>query len=203
VRQRIRLHYGKDAYVIYPPVDTDFFTPQTQIASGCFYLVVSAFAPYKRVDLAIEAFNRLAYPLKIIGTGQDEKILRKMAKPNIEFLGWKDNEELRDYYRNCKALVFPGAEDFGIVPLEAQACGRPVIAFEKGGALESIKEGISGIFFKEQTIDCLVNTIKLFETMEFNPSLIRENTSFFSRNKFKEKIYNFIKENYESAKRIS
>lgn len=209
VRKRIFRHYGKDAEVIYPPVDTDFFTPQENSGrltgsmpegESDFYLVVSAFAPYKRVDLAIEAFNRLRYPLKIIGGGQEEKRLKKMAKSNIEFLGWKNNEELGDCYRRCKALIFPGEEDFGITPLEAQACGKPVIAFGKGGALESIKEGVSGIFFNEQTADCLIGKIKRFETMEFDSAAIRENATLFSRQIFKEKINNFIKEIYRENK---
>lgn len=190
VRRRILLHYDRDTAIIYPPVDTDFFIPQG--ASSDFYLMVGAFAPYKRADLAIEAFNRLGYPLKIIGTGQDERRLKKRAKSNIDFLGWKDNKELRDYYRNCKALIFPGEEDFGITPLETQACGRPVIAFGRGGALESVREGVSGIFFKEKTADSLIGAIKEFETMDFNPSDIRENVISFSREKFKKRIGDFI-----------
>ena len=144
--------------------------------------------------MAIEAFNQLGYPLKIIGSGQDEAKLKKIAKNNIEFLGWRDNEELRDYYQNCKALIFPGEEDFGIVPVEAQACGKPVIAYKKGGALETVIDGITGIFFEEQTIGSLIEAVKKFENTKFNGNVIRSNAGKFGRKKFFELIKNYIDE---------
>jgi len=190
VRNRIRAHYNRDAEVIYPPVDTDFFTPDGRVSD--FYLVVSAFAPYKRVDLAIKAFNMLGYPLKVIGTGQDEKRLKMMANSNIEFLGWRDNVELRDYYRQCRALIFPGEEDFGMTPVEAQACGKPVIAFKKGGALESVYEGIGGLFCEKQTVDSLIAVVKKFEMMSFDPVRIRKNVIRFSKTEFRRGIDDFL-----------
>lgn len=206
VRERIQKHYHRDAEVIYPPVDTDFFTQakacdykeeitlNSQLSTMNYYLIVSAFAPYKKVNLAIEAFNILGYPLKIIGSGQEEKKLKKLAKNNIEFLGWLANDELKKYYQNCKALIFPTEEDFGIVPVEAQACGKPVIAFGKGGALETIIEEETGIFFSEQTAESLIKAIKQFETLKFDQNKIRENVLRFDHKIFKKKIQSFIAE---------
>ena len=137
VRQRIAECYGRDSVVIYPPVDTDFYCP-APVPRADHYLIVSAFAPYKRLDLAIDVCNRLRRPLVIIGTGQDEARLRSLAGPTVAFLGWQSDEVIRDQLRRCKALLFPGEEDFGIVPLEAHACGAPVIALGKGGATETV-----------------------------------------------------------------
>lgn len=195
VKKRIKKHYNRDSTVIYPPVDTDSFTPSTtdnELSTMNYYLVVSAFAPYKRVDLAIEAFNRLGYSLKIIGRGQNEKELKKNAGKNIEFLGWKDNDKLKEYYQNCRALIFPGEEDFGIVPVEAQSCGKPVIAYKKGGALETVLDGKTGVFFENQTVDSLVDSVKIFEGMNFNGNLIRDNAEIFCKKSFKNKISEFI-----------
>src|SRR3990172_2447787 len=136
VVKRIKKYYRRNAEVIYPPVDCDKFSLSEKAED--FYLIVSAFAPYKRIDIAIEAFNRLGLGLKIIGEGQDEKNLMRIARQNIEFLGWQDDNTLKEYYSKCKALIFPGEEDFGIVPVEAMASGRPVIAYGKGGAVETV-----------------------------------------------------------------
>lgn len=146
VAKRIEKYYRRKSDVIYPPVDCDKFSlseippapPFLKGGGGGFYLIVSAFAPYKRIDIAIEAFNRIGLPLKIIGNGQDEKRLKKLAKSNIEFLGLQNDPALNEYYSKCKALIFPGEEDFGIAPVEAMASGRPVIAYGKGGAVETV-----------------------------------------------------------------
>ncbi len=201
VKERIKRHYHRDAIVIYPPVDI------AQLGIGNefpdFYLVVSAFAPYKRIDLAVEAFNVLGYSLKIIGTGQKEKQLKKIAKSNIEFLGWKTDEEVRNYYCRCKAFIFPGEEDFGITPVESQACGRPVIAYGEGGALETIIEGTTGMFFKKQTTESLVKAVEKFEEIKdnFNSEKIRENALRFDKEIFKKKVKMFIEEKYIKFKK--
>lgn len=137
VVERINRQYGKPASVVYPPVDWQSF--QASYMNDGFYLMVTAFAPYKRVDLAIEVANALGLPLKIIGQGQDEKRLKELAGPSVEFLGWQPDHRVRELYSRCLAVLFPGEEDFGIVPLEAMATGKPVIAYGKGGALETIQ----------------------------------------------------------------
>ena len=136
VAKRILKYYGRKSEVVYPPVDCSAFKISDNVEE--YYLMVTAFAPYKRVDLAIQAFNRLRLPLIIIGSGQDEKRLKELSASNVEFLGWQSDEKVSEYYSKCKALIFPGEEDFGIVPLEAQASGRPVIAYGKGGVCETI-----------------------------------------------------------------
>lgn len=136
VAERIKRQYGRSACVVYPPVDWQAFQPS--YGNQGFYLLVTAFAPYKKVDLAIEAANELGFPLKIIGQGQDERRLKQMAGPSVEFLGWQPDHRVREFYSRCLAVLFPGEEDFGIVPLEAMAAGKPVIAYGKGGVLETV-----------------------------------------------------------------
>lgn len=194
VAERIKKHYRRDTEVIYPPVDCSFFTPQN--VDEDYYLIVTALAPYKRVDLAIKVFNELGWPLKIIGDGQERKKLRAMAKKNIEFLGWQSNQVLKEYYTKCKALIFPGKEDFGIVPLEAQACGRPVIAYGRGGVLETVEDGITGIFFKEQTVESLTTAIRKFERMPFDKEKIRKRALRFDRPIFKQRIKEFVEDRF-------
>jgi len=191
VAERIKRNYQRSADVINPPVDAEYYFPAA-VRPENFFLIVSAFAPYKRIDLAITAFNRLGYQLKIIGTGQDQEKLKKMAGHNIEFLGWQSDEVIREYYRRCQALIFPGVEDFGIVPLEAMSCGRPVIAFGEGGATETVVEGVTGIFFYEQTPESLITAVKKNEHMSFDCGKIREQALKFGKNIFKEKLGNFV-----------
>jgi glycosyltransferase involved in cell wall biosynthesis len=206
VRRRIRKHYRRDAVVIYPPVDTDYFElSKMSKKRGEYYLIVSALVPYKRIDLAVLAFNELGLPLLIIGEGSEKKKLMRIAKENIRFMDWQNRSELRRFYSDCKALIFPGEEDFGIVPVEAQACGRPVIAFAKGGATESVKgtypdqkitSSPTGVFFKPQTKEALVEAVKRFDSIEFDPQKIRENALRFDRKLFKERIGQFIQKAY-------
>jgi glycosyltransferase involved in cell wall biosynthesis len=195
VKRRIAECYGRDSRVIYPPVDTDFYTPAALPRSD-FYLVVSAFAPYKRIDLAIQACARLGHKLEVIGTGQDEGRLRRLAGANMRFLGWQSDEVIRDRMRRCRALLFPGEEDFGIVPVEAQACGAPVIAFGRGGATETVlaPQAVSeptGLLFEEQSVDCLVAALEEFETssQQFLPQAARRQALHFNAHRFSQQMF--------------
>lgn len=183
VQHRIKEFYGREAQVVYPPVDTEFFTPGAA-QPAAFDLIVSALVPYKRIDLAVRAYNRLGYPLKIAGTGTEYAALKRTARPNIEFLGWQSDEQIRDLYRSCRCLVFPGEEDFGIVPVEAQACGRPVVAYGRGGLLESVAENVSGIFFSWQTEDALLEAVEACAGTRWDPSEIRRNAERFAVQRF-------------------
>ena len=204
VAERIRRYYGRKADVVYPPVDFDAFSVSER--DDGFYLMVTAFAPYKRVDLAIDAFNALKKPLKIIGTGQEEKRLKTLAGPTIEFLGWQSDDLVRQYYGRCKALIFPGEEDFGIVPLEAMATGKPVIAFGKGGVLETVvpfndpaSKIFTGVLFSEQTAEALRQAVQLFERRHdtFDPQAIRTHVASFGREHFKTRIQALIDTRYQ------
>ncbi|NQT89748.1 MAG: glycosyltransferase [Candidatus Omnitrophica bacterium] len=202
IKDRIKRFYDRDADVIYPPVDAGGLKPST--TEEDFYLVVSALVPYKRIDIAIEAFNRLGKRLVVIGTGNSEKDLKKIAGPNIEFLGWAYDEAIKGYFARCKGLIFPGEEDFGIVPVEAQACGKPVIAYAKGGALETVvginkktlNQEPTGVFFYEQTPQALIEAVRYFESIKdkFDPVALRSNALRFDRALFKEKIKKYINE---------
>jgi len=153
-------------------------------AVGAYDLIVSALVPYKRIELAVRAYNRLGYPLKIVGTGTEFQRLRQMAGMHIEFLGRLDDERVRDLYRHCRLLVFPGEEDFGIVPVEAQACGRPVVAYGIGGVLETVVDGQTGIFFHAQTETALLAAIEQAAAIRWNPAAIRANAERFSEANF-------------------
>ena len=190
VSQRIKKFYRRDATVIYPPVDCSRFNISNKI--GDYYLIVSALRPYKRIDIAIEAFNELGLHLKIIGTGKHETQLKKLAKSNIEFLGYLPDEEIPEYFSQCKGLIFPGIEDFGIVPLEVQASGRPVIAYSAGGVLESVIEGETGIFFHNQTKDALIDAVKRFQKVKFDPEKIRNYALKFEKEVFKKNFEKFV-----------
>lgn len=178
VRERIRAFYGRDAEVVYPPVNTDFYTPAAP-ARADYDLVVSALVPYKRINLAVKAYSRLGFPLRIVGTGTEYESLRRIAGANVELLGWRSDEEIRELYRNCRCLVFPGEEDFGIVPVEAQACGRPVVAFARGGALETVVDGRTGVFFREQTAESLLGAVEQCAAAKWDPVAIRSNAERF------------------------
>lgn len=194
VQKRINKIYRRNSEVVFPPVNTDYFTPNEKNAED-FYLVLSRFVPYKRIDLAIKACNELKKNLVIIGTGSQEKYLKSIAGSTVTFTGRLDDEETRDYYRRCKAFLFPGYEDFGITPVEAQACGRPVIAYGRGGALDTVIDEKTGVFFSEQTLESLCEGIAKFEELDFNSEKIRKHAENFSNKEFIIKIKNIIKEN--------
>lgn len=184
IAARVAKYYGRQADVLYPPVATsDFSVSHT---SEDFYLSVGQLVRYKRADLLVEAFNRNGKPLVIIGEGELEKQLKLVAKPNIRFLGRQPFDVIRDHYSRCKALVFPGIEDFGIVPVEAMASGKPVIALGAGGALDTVVDGVTGLLYAEQSAQGLSNAIERFESMlgDFQPDLIRAHSEQFSTSRF-------------------
>jgi len=183
VKNRIKKYYGQDSSIIFPPLESS--NSKTETGSGDYFLVVSRFVYYKRIDIAIKAFNKLGLPLKIIGSGGQGGNLKRLAGKNIEFLGDLTDNELSFYYKNCRALIFPGLEDFGLVMVEAQSFGKPIIAFKGGGALDIVKEGITGEFFSEQNEDSLIRTMEIFNNKSYNTSLCRENSLRFSFENFK------------------
>jgi glycosyltransferase involved in cell wall biosynthesis len=194
IQQRIKRYYQREADIIYPPVDIRRFAPQGR--HGDYYLIVSRLIPYKRIDLAVEAFNRLGLPLVIAGSGRDAARLEKLAKPNVQFLGRVPDAELPDLMARCKAFIFPGREDFGITPVEAQASGRPVIAFGAGGALDTVIDGETGVLFAEQTVEAISAAVKRFNTLTFDPIAIRHHAEMFSTEAFQQKLTAFIEEKY-------
>jgi glycosyltransferase involved in cell wall biosynthesis len=181
--ERIRRCYGRESTVVYPPVRTDFFTPDPAASRGDWLLVVAALEPYKRTDIVIEAANRAGFALKVVGGGSQEHALRAIAGPSVEMLGRVDDAELRDLYRRAKALVFPQIEDFGIIPVEAQACGCPVIAFGRGGALETITDS-TGMLFDEQSADAVIDAVERFDGSSFDAGACRAQAGRFSGDVF-------------------
>jgi glycosyltransferase involved in cell wall biosynthesis len=193
ISRRIQRYYNRPSAVIYPPVDTVFYHPVPDRAiPEPYYLMVSALVPYKKVDLAVEAFNLNGKKLVVIGEGPEKSKLLRKANDNISFLGWKSNEQLRQWYSHCSALVFPGEEDFGIVPLEAQACGSPVIAYRKGGAKETIIDLQTGIFFDRQTMEELQAAVNIHENMTYDKKKIIANAKRFSNEIFCENLKKHI-----------
>lgn len=191
VEARIRRCYGRESDVIYPPADTDFYTPTEDLRED-YHLVVSALVPYKRVDLAVRAFSAAGKKLVVIGSGPEEARLKRLAGPTVQFLGWQSDESLRAHYRRAKALIFPGEEDFGIVPVEAQACGCPVIAYAQGGALETVVEGKTGLFFHRLEETALMDAVRKGEAAVFSAQATRANAERFGRERFKKEIRSVI-----------
>ncbi|GMR04381.1 MAG: glycosyltransferase [Thermodesulfobacteriota bacterium] len=218
IAERVKKYYGRDSTVVNPPVDCARFS-MTRAEPEDFYLCLSAFAPYKRIDLAVEALTATGARLKVVGTGQDEKRIRSLAGANVEFLGHASDDVVADLYSRCRALIFPGEEDFGIVPLEAMASGRPVIAYGKGGVLETIvplfkSQGVlerkrrpTGVFFYDQSVRGLVEAVRTFEDHEkkFSPMALREHALKFDtplfKKKFKETVLSMYND-YHSGKGI-
>ena len=212
VRERIKKYYHRESKIIYPPVDIEKFinkslsplvvgTKGTVIVKRSnhkfntknYYLIVSRLEPYKKVDLAVDAFNELGYPLMIVGVGSDEVRLKAMANRNIIFQGFVDDKVLPEFYQNAKGFVFPQIEDFGITAVESQAAGVPVIAFKKGGALDTVIDGTTGVFFKVQSKESLISAVKKFEKMKFDKKTLQNNAMRFGKENFKKEILDLVK----------
>ena len=205
VQGRIRKYYGRYAEVIPPPVDTSFFTPAQNGDGGeggpssaePYFLIVCRLKEYKRVDLAVEAFRGLQQRLVIIGDGPERKELVKRAGPNVFFLPAADDSTVREYYRHALAFLMPAHEDFGIAPVEAMACGKPVVAYRRGGALDTVVEGVTGVFFDEQTPRALREAVLAFEPSRYDPRVVRNRAIRYDTSRFKSKFAEFVASCFE------
>jgi glycosyltransferase involved in cell wall biosynthesis len=192
VAGRIRRYYNRGATVVYPSVDTDYYQPDPARRPDPFFLVVSALVPYKRLEVAIDAVRAVNGRLKIVGRGPEEARLRALAGPDVELMGWLPDPEIRSLYQQCQAVLMPGVEDFGMVPVEAQACGRPVVAFAEGGALESVIDGQTGILVRDQTPAAFAAALRQVAATPFDSAAIRRNAERFSIPRFKREIQDVI-----------
>ncbi|MDQ0562532.1 glycosyltransferase involved in cell wall biosynthesis [Rhizobium mesoamericanum] len=193
VAHRIKSYYRRDAEVIHPPVDTQAFRPVATSELEDYYLLVGELVSYKRPDLAVEAFNRMKTKLIVVGSGEMLGRLRKIAGPTVTILGTQSFDALKHYYSRCKALVFPGEEDFGIVPVEAMASGRPVIAYGRGGATETVVANRTGVFFETQRVDAIVDAVERLQRIDFNPSDAVARAAQFRREVFIDKFSSFVR----------
>lgn len=196
-QKRIKKYYNKESEIINPMIDTSKF--HTSKETKGYFLAAGRLTPYKKFDLIVETFNQIGLPLKIVGRGVAEASLKKQAKGNIEFLGYVSDKELKKLYAESEALIFPQVEDFGITAIESMASGRPVIAFKEGGALDSILENETGIFFKKQTASHLKAAIEKYQKQKskFNSKNIKKHSAQFDEEKFKEKFHNFLEEKWQ------
>ena len=205
VAERVRLRYGRDSEVVYPGIDEACYTPPAGPQKReDFYLMVGAMVGYKRMDLAVEAFGAMpGRRLVVIGAGPEERRLRRIAsgKGNVEFLGRQSDEIVREHYRQCRGFVFPGEEDFGLTPVEAQACGAAVIAYAAGGARETVVDSVTGIFFQRQQSNGLREAIEKFEKMPFDATACRENAMRFTWERFRKGIHNVVDETVRTNKK--
>jgi glycosyltransferase involved in cell wall biosynthesis len=183
--------------IIHPPVDTSRFRrPVRDRSPGDYYLIVSRLIPYKRIDLAVQALTHLGKRLIIVGDGRDRRALETAAGPTVEFKGRLSDDEVVELMATCRAFLFPGFEDFGIAPVEAQAAGRPVIAYAKGGALDTVLDGETGLFFHEQSVEALIEAVEQFEKQSFDPTIARKNAERFSVDRFKRELGELIAEKW-------
>ncbi len=190
VAARIAKYYRRESVIIPPPVDVNRFEVSTRRED--YFLVLSRLVPYKRIDLAVRAFTKLGLPLRIVGAGRDERSLRRLAGPTVRFMGRLNDAQARELLAGCRAFIFPGEEDFGITPVEAQACGKPVIAYGAGGALSTVIEGVTGLYFREQTPDALAAVVASFRDEQFDPHIIRQHAEQFDAARFAERLTRFI-----------
>jgi glycosyltransferase involved in cell wall biosynthesis len=193
VAGRIRSYYGRDVdEVIPPPVDTEFYTPGED-EPGAYFLIVSALVPYKRIDVALEAFRGRPEELLVVGSGPSEAELKSRAPSNVRFLGWQPDVELRRLYRGCRASILPGVEDFGIVPVETLSCGRPVVALGRGGVLDTVTDGETGALFEEPTPESLSRAIDRVSSLRFNKERLRSSALRFSHESFRSRVREFVR----------
>jgi glycosyltransferase involved in cell wall biosynthesis len=205
VKRRIKKYYKRESTVIYPPVDVEKLIPSGKIIKEDYYIAVSRLVPYKKTDLIVKTFKILKNrKIKIVGTGPEFNRLLKMAgnAKNIEFLGWVDDTKKINIIQKARALIFAAHEDFGIVPVEAQAAGTPVIAYAKGGVLETVIDGKTGILFERQAVNSLINAIKRFESANFKTHILIENAKKFSKERFKREFTNFVAKKIKETGRI-
>lgn len=193
VQKRIKRVYGRDSTLVCPCTDLNFYT-RSPVKREDFFLVVSGLVPQKRLDLAIQAFNLHGDRLLVVGSGPLSRVLQTRAGSNIEFLGWQSDEAIRELYRKARALISPGLEDFGLVPVEALACGCPVIAFGEGGATEVVEDGVTGVLFPEQTAPSLLEALESFDSIRFRPEVLRQSAQRFSRQRFRRSWQQFFGE---------
>jgi glycosyltransferase involved in cell wall biosynthesis len=198
VAHRIEKFYRRDCDIICPPVDTSRFSISPEVDD--YYIIVSRFVPYKRIDLAVRAFTKLGIPLKVVGSGRQMKHLQEIAGPNIEFLGRVSDKELPTLMARAKAYVMPGEEDFGIAPVEANACGRPVIALAAGGALDTQIDGVTGVLFREQTVEGLCDAVRRLESLTFDPERIQQHAKKFDTSVFCAQIAKVVEDAYREKK---
>jgi glycosyltransferase involved in cell wall biosynthesis len=184
VAGRIRRYYNRGSIVVYPPVDTAFYRPADRREPDPSFLVVSALVPYKKVEVAIEACRRAGVPLKVVGRGPEMARLQRLAGPAAEFLGWRSDDEVRDLYQRAAAVLLPGVEDFGMVPVEAQACGTPVVALDSGGARETVIDGATGVLAAASTADAFADALNRVRQLSFDATAIRDHALRFSRERF-------------------
>lgn len=199
VRQRIAKIYRRDSTIIYPPVDTSRFAPVER--NEDYYLIVGRLVPYRRIDILIEAFNKMQRPLVIAGSGRDRERLESMAGPTIEFLGYIPDDDLADLMARCRAFMWPGEEDFGISPIQAMAAGRPVIAYAAGGALEFVVPGQTGSLFYEQSVEAIVDAVEEFDEKVLDPQAISGFAAQFDTAAFKRKMQQFVDEKLKQRKK--
>lgn len=204
VRRRIVKYYKRDAVIIYPPVDTTRFEPVGQKSDvEDYYLFVGRLVPYRRLDLLIEAFNKMKKPLYIAGSGRDRDRLESLANRNVNFLGFVADEDLPEVMSKAKAFIWPGEEDFGIAPIQAMAAGRPVIAYAAGGALDTVIPNKTGVLFSEQTVAGMTEAINHFDTLTWNPDQIKKHADQFDTELFKQKLNSFIEQKFEEHRGIN